>query len=236
MKAISIAIPVYMEAKNVAAATESVTWAVGQAGFDDYEIMIIDCLREDGTHDGTPEIAEGLARNDQHIKVFHNKYINLGKKFWIGVDNARFPHMILVAGDNELTKESIQDVIKHIGEADVVTSYVANTEVRPLMRRLISWTFVGLMNVITGLRLKYYNGMCVHDVDLLKTVKERNESFAYMAVVSAEVLRAGHTFKEIPIKLQKRVGGKPAAFKRDNIIAVSKTLLKLFWKYRIKSA
>lgn len=234
MRTIGIIMPVYMEAGNVAEAVKNTAWAVKQAGFDDYEIMIIDCLREDGTHDGTPEIAERLAQNDKHIRVFHNPYINLGIKFWLGVDNARFSHVVMVAGDNELTKESIRDVIAHTGETDIITSYTANMEIRPLTRRIISRTFTFLMNCITGLHLKYYNGMCVHKVENLRKIKERNDSFAYMAEILAQVLRAGHSYKEVPMVLQKRGSGKPTAFKLDNVIAVSKTLFKLFWKYRIK--
>ncbi len=234
MRAISIIVPVYMEARNVAEAVENTAWAVKQAGFDDYEIMIIDCLREDGTHDGTPEIAERLAQDDEHIRIFHNSYINLGRKFWIGVDSARFPYVILVAGDNELSRESVRNIVAHAGEADLIFSYIANMEIRPLMRRIISRTFTFLMNCIAGLHLKYYNGMCVHKVENLRKIKERNDSFAYSAEILAQLIRAGYSYKEVPMVLRKRESGKPTAFKLDNVVAVSKTLFRLFWKYRIR--
>jgi len=236
MKTISIILPVYMEAGNVAAAVEGATWAVNQAGFDDYEMMIIDCLREDGTHDGTPEIADALAKKDQHIRVFHNSYINLGRKFWLGVDNAHFPYVVMVAGDNELARESIRGVIAHTGEADIIMSYTANMEIRPLMRRVISRTFTFLTNLIVGLHLRYYNGMCVHKTENLRKIKERNDSFAYSAEILAQLIRAGYSHKEVPMILKKRDRGKPTAFKMKNVIGVSRTLFKLFWKYRIKGA
>ena len=55
MKTISVIIPAYMESKNIKAAVRNTIWALNEAKVDDYELLIIDCLRQDGTHDGTPE-------------------------------------------------------------------------------------------------------------------------------------------------------------------------------------
>lgn len=233
MKEVSIIMPAYMEAQNIAAAVESTLWAVKAANLTDYEILIVTCTRPDGSHDGTPDIAARLAGQNSHIKVFNTSYGNLGQKFWMGVDNVRFPYAVMVASDNEIGREAIRDVLVNAGKADIVTSYAVNMEVRPFIRRVISRTFTFLMNVITGRWLKYYNGMCLHRVDLLKTVPVRNTSFAYMAESLTYLLSRGHSFYEVPIMLQERQGGKSAAFKLDNIIAVSKTLCRLFWQYRV---
>lgn len=233
MNKISIIMPAYMEVKNIAAAVESTLWAVQAAGLADYEILIVTCTRPDGTHDGTPDIAKRLAEGNPHIRFFPTSYGNLGQKFWIGVDKARFPFVVMVASDNEIGREAIRDVLTRAGAADIVTSYAANMEVRPLMRQIISRTFTMLMNIISGRRLKYYNGMCLHRVELLKSVPTRNTSFAYMAEVLTHLLSKGHSFYEVPILLQERQGGKSAAFKLNNIVEVCKTLGKLFWKYRI---
>lgn len=233
MDKISIIMPAYMEAQNIAAAVDSTLWAVQAARLSDYEILIVTCTRPDGSHDGTPDIAKRLAEGDPHIRFFPTPYGNLGQKFWLGVDNARFPHAVMVASDNEIGREAIRDVLKRAGDADIITSYAANMEVRPVMRQIISRTFTALMNVITGRRLKYYNGMCLHRVELLKSVPTRNTSFAYMAEVLTYLLSRGYSFYEVPILLQERQGGKSAAFKLNNIVEVSKTLGRLFWKYRI---
>jgi len=233
---LTIIVPVYMEAENIESAVKGINLAVGKSGIEDYEILIIDCNRPDGSNDGTPEIADGLALRDAHrIKTFHNSYINLGKKYWMGVDNASFPFVIMIPGDNELSSESIERVLSQIGEKDIIISYPSNQEIRPFSRRIISRTFTMLMNFITGLNLKYYNGMCIHRVDILKKLKHRNTSFAYMAEILSSVLKEGCSYKEVPILLQEKKGGKSAAFKIDNIIDVGKTLLRLFWRYRIRS-
>lgn len=233
MKKISIIMPAYMEAQNIAGAVASTVGAAQAVGLTDYEILIVTCTRPDGSHDGTPDIAAQLARNNPHIKVFNTSYGNLGEKFWIGVDNAKFPYVVLVASDNEISREAIQSMLVSAGKADIVTSYAANMEVRPFMRRVISRLFTFLMNIITGRRLKYYNGMCLHRVELLKKVPVRNTSFAYMAESLTYLLSKGYSFYEVPIMLQERQGGKSVAFKIDNVKEVCATLCRLFWQYRV---
>lgn len=233
MKAISIIIPAYMEAANIQSAVRNVIWALDEARVEDYELLIIDCLRRDGTHDGTPEIAESLAKQNSHVKVFHNPYVSLGTKYWLGVEAAKFPYVVLVPGDNELPRESLRDILSHLGEADILTTYTANMEVRPLIRRIISRTFTFLINFSTGLNLRYYNGDCVHRTEIVKQVKDRDDSFAYMAKLLTQLIKAGYSYKEIPITLQKRGGGKSAALKMGNFVSVGKTIFSLFWKYRI---
>lgn len=232
-KSLTIIMPVYMEAENIRDSVANTKIALAEAKIGGYEILIIDCKRQDGTDDGTPAIADELARQDSRIRVFHNSYINLGEKYWIGVDNARYPYVTLVPGDNEIPPKSIQEPMMHIGEADIITTYPANMKVRPLMRRVVSYTFTGIVNLISGLNLKYYNGSCIHKTELVRTIKLRNHSFAYMAEILIQLLKQGHSYKEVPTTLQPRGGGKPAAFKKDNVISVGKTLVSLFFKYRL---
>ncbi len=232
MKAISVIIPVYMEASNIKDAVNNVIWALNETKIDDYELLIIDCLRPDDTHDGTPDIAMELAKNDSHIAVFHNSYINLGTKYWMGVDKARFPHIILVPGDNELVKEALRDILMHIGEADILISYPVNTKVRSLARRILSKTYVSLINLSAGLNLRYYNGSCVHRTDILKKIEDRNDNLVYMAKLLVQLIKAGHSYKEIPIYLQERKG-KPSVLTVRNFLSVGRSISGLFWKYRI---
>jgi glycosyltransferase involved in cell wall biosynthesis len=223
-----------MEAENIRATIQNIIWALSEARIESYEILIIDCKRQDGTDDGTPAIAEELVRESGRIKVFHNSFINLGKKYWLGVDNAEFDHVVMVPGDNELTRDALRDILVHLGEADILISYPSNTKVRPLIRRVISLLFTFLVNFSTGLNLRYYNGVCVHRTDIIKQLKDRDDSFAYMAKLLVQLVGAGYSYRQIPIILQKRRGGKSAAFKKDNIVGVAKTLRGLFWDYRIR--
>lgn len=234
MKAISVIVPVYMEAANIKAAAQNILWALNEARIDDYEMLIIDCKRQDGTDDGTPALADGLAGENNKIKVFHNQYINLGTKYWMGVDNARFPYVVMAAGDNELAKETLRDMLVHLGGADILISYPVNTGVRPLIRRIISSTFTFLINISVGLHMRYYNGACIHKTDMVRQIRNRDGGLTYMAELLVQLIKAGHSFKEIPVTLQKRKGGKSSVITGPNVASVGKSILGLFWKYRIR--
>lgn len=222
-----------MEASNIRKAVDNVIWALTEARIDSYELLIIDCLRRDGTHDGTPEIAESLAKKNDCIKVFHNSYINLGAKYWMGVDEARFPYIVLIPGDGELAKEAFRDILTHLGEVDILISYPTNTKIRPLLRRILSRTYVILINLSTGLNLRYYNGSCVHRTDIMKKVKDRNDNLVYMAKLLVQLIKQGYSYKEIPIHLQERGGGKPSVLTMANFLSVGGSMAELFWRYRI---
>ena len=51
-------------------------------------------------------------------------------------------YSVMVCADNSITAESLRLVFSKVGEADLVTSYVSNPEVRDLKRRVISRAFV----------------------------------------------------------------------------------------------
>lgn len=235
MKEISVIMPAYMVAGNIRHAVQNTIAAMADAGIERYEIMIGASPRRDGKpDDGTLAIADELAAEYPCVRVLEKKYSNLGDKFWMGVDHARFANIVMVASDNEIAKEAISAVLTHVGEADIITSYAANMSVRPFMRRVVSRTFTFLMNAITGLRLRYYNGMCVHRVELLRQLPSRNDSFAYMAEILATLVQRGHSYREVPIMLQPRPEGSSVAFRRDNVIQVCATLGRLFWNLRVR--
>lgn len=234
LPSLSVIIPVYMEAKNIRGAVDGAIRAVENAGIEKYELIIIDCLRRDGSHDRTPEIADELASSNPRIRVIHNNYVNLGYKYFQGVHAARYDYVTLIPGDNENATDSITETLKRIGEADIIIPYPVNTEVRPLMRRIFSRTYTLGNNFIFGLNLRYYNGLSVYRKDLFKRLPQWTDSFAYAAEILVLLLKSGASYIEIPIQLQKRASGKTAAFEIKNIITVMNTIFSLFWRVNIK--
>src|SRR3989344_2530989 len=152
---LSVIIPVYMEAENVRDAVRGAIKATESAGIKEYEIIIIDCLRKDGSHDGTPDIADEIASIIPKVRVIHNKsYVNLGYKYFQGVKNAKYDYITWIPGDNENLPESITETYKLIGKTDVVIPYTSNMEVRPFFRQAVSKFYTFINNLFFGLNLK----------------------------------------------------------------------------------
>lgn len=205
--------------------------------FSDYEILIIDCLDKDGKDDGTREIAKELAVSDRHIRHIQNPYVSLGYKYWQGVDSAKFKYITWFPGDNETSLEAIKDILKSAGKFDIVIPYTVNTEVRPLKRRIISRLYTFLINMMFGLNLRYFNGPAVHKVALLKALPQstrENRGFSFNAEILVRLIKAGHSYIEMPIYIQPRVYGKAKSVSWESLKDVLKKIFKLFWEIRIK--
>ena len=228
---ISVIIPALNEEGNIENTVNTVNSAL-QNRFRDSEIFIFN----DGSTDRTGTIADRLAKEDSRIKVIHNsKNKGLGYNFTEGVRLARYEYTVLVPGDNEISGASISKMFQQVGNTDIVTLYTVNTWIRPFIRRVVSRTFVGLMNNLFNLTIRYYNGPCAIKTSLLKNIPLQNNSFAYMACILVRLLRSGATFVEEGMFIQPRQYGGSHALSLKNFIRVSKDISKLFIDVRLRS-
>lgn len=220
---ISFIVPCYNEEKNVEDTVTTIRCVV-TAEQRDYEIILVN----DCSIDRTGEIIDRLAETDQHIKALHNpRNLNMGGAFKRGLRAASKDYLILVPGDNGFGEESLQQVLKAIGGADILIPYVTNSNIRSPLRSFSSKGFTWLINILFGFNIRYYNGPVVHQTALLKTINIRTDSFAYQAESLVKMLAKGYSYKECPVKIQERVGGKSSALKAKNIFAIFFTILDL---------
>lgn len=227
---VSIIVPAYNEEGNLRGTIEGVLRCI-EGRFRDYEILIFD----DFSTDGTGPIADDLSAQNPKVRAIHNeKNMGFGYNYSKGVELASMDYVMMVPGDNEITEESVAEILSAAGRADIVVPYTANTGVRPLSRRIISSLFTSVMNAITGLDLKYYNGPCLHRSDIIKKVPMTTWGYAYMASILSRLIGAGHSYVETPMYLKKREHGGSKAFRFKNVLRVGKTLFGLFWEMRIK--
>lgn len=226
---LSVIIPAFNEEKNISDTVKSIIKILPKYS-QNYEIIIIN----DGSNDSTGEIAEKLKKDNQRIKVLHNtSNKGMGYTYWRGVDHAKYNFMMLIWGDNAHSDQSLHQILKRLGKVDVVIPNYTNLETRTAQRRYLSKTFTAVINFITGLSIKYYNGSTLYRTDLVKNVPRRSTGFGYQAEVLAYVLKNGATFVQVDTLRRNVPDGPTAAFKIKNIINVFKSLLWLVWKLRI---
>jgi dolichol-phosphate mannosyltransferase len=201
--------------------------------FGDYELLLFD----DGSTDRTGAIMDELAAADPgHVRVTHNATPrNLGGVYKQGIERARMEYLVMVPGDNENPGAAMQAPFDAIGRADIVLPYPVNSAVRGLARHLISRVYVGLLNVLFGLHIRYYNGTVIHRTANLKRLSIKTSSFAYQAEILIKLLCAGKTFVEVPIEIEPpKVGRRSRAFRWKNIVQVGRTLGLLFVDIRLR--
>src|SRR6187431_1599664 len=124
-RSVSVFVPAYNEVGNLAPTVDTVTRALEET-VDDYEIIVVN----DGSTDGTAEVADALAAANPYVVVLHNPG-NMGLGYgWIrAIKAARMASFVFIPGDNSWPYPSLRDLFGTMGEADIVTSYPINSEI-----------------------------------------------------------------------------------------------------------
>lgn len=224
----TILIPAYNEEKNIEQAVKKYKKACSEA-LDDYELLIFD----DHSSDKTGEIADRLAKSSKKIRVVHNKKnMGIGYNYRQGVKLSKKEYYMMLPGEGEVYESSIKEIISHFGEADILITYIKNSEARQIHRRIISKGFTILLNILFGLHLKYYLGNVVHRARLLKKTRMTTNGSAYQAEILVRLLKKGHPYKEIPQYVEKTTG--TSTFRVRNLFRVFLTVIILFFEVYIK--
>lgn len=227
---ISIIIPALNEEGNLETCVKETLGALGEI-FSAYEILIFD----DGSNDNTPKIADGLAASNENIKVIHNgTTMGFGYNYREGVGLASCDYIIMVPGDNEIPGSSTKEILRHTGSADIIIPYIINKEVRSPLRRIISRTGMTLINLLFGLKIRYYNGPVLHKSDIIKSVPLTTNSFAYQIEALVRLLKAGYSYVEVGMNIRIREYGTTKIFRIKNLVSVMTTVMKLFWEINFK--
>jgi len=120
---VSVFVPAYNEAANLEAAIRDIVWAAERT-LADYEVIIVD----DGSRDGTGEIADRLAEENDRIRAVHQpRNLGIARAYERALDEAKLEYVSFLPGDGEIARESIRDIFAAVGAADVVAPYHGNS-------------------------------------------------------------------------------------------------------------
>lgn len=220
---VSIIIPAFREEDNIEAAIDNVV-AAASSQTPDYEIIVID----DGSPDKTGEFARLKAEVNPNIRVAVNATNQgFGYSFSRGVRMATKAYVTVFPGDNDMAGQSLKDLIASRGGADIVITYMRRNDKRSLLRRILSRTFVAVMNLIFCLRLKYYNGAFICKRELLQSIPIKSTGLAALAECIIRLLKAGKTYKPIYFDHIGRKHDQSKALNLKSIKAVITTMVVL---------
>jgi len=229
---ISIIIPALDEEKNLAPTVELVLQAIGDK-FRDYELLIFN----DGSRDKTGEVADQLARQNRQIQVIHHQQnMGLGYTYRQGVKLASKEYITFLPGDTNgiLLREDIENIFAPVGQADMVLVHVLS-DARPLLRRVISRNFTRVMNMLFGLRIKYFNGPNIYKSALVKRVKMDTDSYGLFAESLIRLLKSGYSYVEVGVPNRDK-NSNSKALRLKNFVQVSQMILSLVWEIQIAAA
>ena len=223
-RSLSIVIPAYCERENILHTLENVTRALLPLDIT-HEILVVD----DGSTDGTGDVvSSNLARFPNVRLLVNERNMGFGASYRRGVDAAALDHIVMVHGDNAWGWETLREFFSHVGDADVIIGYTRRmARSRTWRRTIVSKTFTMLINMITGRRLQYYNGLQIHQAAILKSLRIESSGYGFQPEVLVKSLRLTKTFLEVPMDLIERKQGESKAFRVKNVIDVARTLRRL---------
>lgn len=221
-------VPALNEEAGIEGTVGTIRDAVGAVSPSDYEIVLVN----DGSTDRTGELMKKLAREDNRISVIENpSNFGLGASFMRGVAAARCDYVMLVAGDNVASASSLAATIEHLGEADMILPYIANPEVRPLLRRIGSRAFTSVINGLFGLRIPYYNGV-VPRCDLMREITVTTNGYGFGAEIAVKLIRAGHSYVTVGVRHNSMPHNNSSALQPRNLRKVLRAIINMTLEIR----
>ena len=116
---LTIVLPCFNEAANVADAIRMATTAAARCA-SDYEIVVVD----DGSSDQTAAIAAGFADGDRHVRlVVHAHNRGYGDAVRSGIDAATMPWLLLTDADLQFDLRELEAFLPRAATADVVMGW-----------------------------------------------------------------------------------------------------------------
>jgi dolichol-phosphate mannosyltransferase len=214
--AVWLILPTYDEAENIAAIVAAAHAVLEHAAPDDHRILVVD----DGSPDGTGEIADRLAAEHDAIEVLHRTVREgLGPAYIAGFEHAleRGADFVMeMDADFSHDPADLARLLAAAGDADLVlgSRYVAGGgvtnwgRVRRVVSRGGSWYARAVLGLdvrdLTG-GFKCFRREVLEAIDL-PTVRSRG--YAFQVELTDRAVQAGFVVVELPIVFRDRELGR----------------------------
>lgn len=223
---LTIVIPCLNEEAKIAATLDTVAAAMKTLPFT-YEILIIN----DGSTDSTVDVVSRYseAHPDQPIRMHSNaRNQGLTRSYVDGAFLGRGKYYRLVCGDNVEPKETLTAVLSRLGSAEMIIPYHPFVPGKTRSRVWLSRTYTLIVNVLSGYRITYYNGMAAHLRYNVMRWGPYSFGFGFQAELITRLLDEGATYIEIPVEAtHQEKSGRASALNPKNFFSVTHTLLEV---------
>jgi glycosyltransferase involved in cell wall biosynthesis len=201
--ALSVVIPVYNEAPNLAPLHAELTTTLGQSG-DAYEILFVD----DGSTDESFEILRGLQAGDGHVRVIQFRR-NFGQTAAFAAGFALARGRVIVTSDADLQNDprDIPALVKKLDEGyDIACGWRKVRKDPWLSRRLPSQLANRIISWATGVRLNDYGcSLKAFRAEVVKPLRLYGEMHRFLPALASEM---GVRIAEQPVNHRPRMHGR----------------------------
>ena len=219
---LSLFVACYNEQGNIIGTLETVVAAASKT-VPSYEILVVD----DGSKDkSVAEVREFMAKHpDLPIRLLINpRNEGVANNYAEAAFRGRGEWYRMICGDNVESEETLSMIFSSIGEAEMLVPYYVEHPGRAAHRQVISKLYTGLVNLLSGYRLHYYNGMPLTRRAYAMRWHSNSHGFGFQADLVTRLLALGATHNEVGVIGRERAGGKSSALTFRNFASVAHSL------------
>jgi hypothetical protein len=135
----------------------------------------------------------------------------------------------LVCGDNVEPKETLVACFRALGKADMIVPYHTEIPGKSRFRRWLSNFYTGLVNLLSGHKIRYCNGLAIHLRYNVMRWGPYSFGFGFQAELITRLLDEGATYIEVPVAAShQEKSGFNSALNIKNFLSVGHTLLDVW--------
>jgi len=229
--AISLFMPMYNERAYVDRMVASAQ-AVLEKLADEYEVLIVD----DGSTDGSAQIADRLTSENGHVRVLHHpRNLGYGAALRTGFANASKELVFYTDCDEPVDLNDLGRALALMTpDVDLIVGYRTDRHDTP-RRWLYSHVYNALMRLLFDVRVRDVNfSFKLVRRAVLHRVSLRAGSTFIDGELLAEAVRHGFRIVEIPVEYHPRIAGKSSFDGLDAAIYTLREMLSYSWHTRVR--
>jgi glycosyltransferase involved in cell wall biosynthesis len=220
---LSVFFPCYIEKETICSLTEKAVSVASQI-CNDYEVILVD----DGSSDGTAELADRLSEQYPAVRVVHHtQNQGYGAALQSGFRAATKAYVFYTDGDGQFDIAELPNLLPLIWKYDIVSGYRIDRQDNSL-RKINAFCWTKLVGFLFDLKLK--------DIDCAfklykKEIFDAIEMHSTGALIDTEILaratRKGYSITQVGVLLYSRLAGQSTGANVNVILRAFKELFKL---------
>jgi glycosyltransferase involved in cell wall biosynthesis len=225
---VSFVLPCLNEADNIADAVRNATVAGTECAVE-HEVIVVD----DGSTDGTAEIAAALAAEDHRVRVVvHPTNRGYGAALRSGVRAAQQPWVLLTDADLQFDLRELVDFVPLAAQADLIAGWrIARQD--PLHRRLNAAAWNWLVRGLFDLPVRDVD--CAFKLirrDLVDEIPLTSGGAMISTELVVRLVAAGARVREVGVHHRPRVAGEQSGASPRVVVRAFRELARLHGQLR----
>ena len=220
---LSVFLPCYNEEANVERTTRAALEACG-AITNNFEIIIVN----DGSKDGTGQIADRLAAEHPEVRAVHNNpNLGYGGALQRGYREATKDWIFYTDGDGQFDFEEIDKLLPLLEEYDAVSAYRLDRQ-DSFIRKVNAFCWTVLVNLVFGMRVRDID--CAFKIfprELFRRIEMKSMGALIDAEVLARAKRLGYRIGQTGVHHYPRTVGEQSGANLKVILRAFKELFRL---------